>query len=195
MGGADRFMPRIKASSVVEHRAQQEEAILNATFDLLHELGAAPSLAQVAGRAGMARTSIYQYFKSPTELLQAAAREVYPRWFARVSGAVEAAATPTEAVLAYATTCIDLVAEGGHAVGTALASITPEPDLDEQAEQMHASARQPLVDALQRLGIAEPEPIADLVTAVIHAAGQMVEQGIEREKVHNHLRTMLGHLG
>lgn len=188
-------MPRISAPSVAEHRTLQERAIMDATFALLHEKSAPPTLAQVAQRAGLSRTSIYQYYKSPQDLLRAAAREVFPRWIARVTQATENAATPQDAVLAYAISCVDQVAEGGHAVGTALASFAPEGPLDDQAEQMHASARLPLIEALTQLDLANPLAIADLVMSVIHAAGQMVEQGIDRDTVHTHLRVMLGNLG
>ncbi|RWZ85370.1 TetR/AcrR family transcriptional regulator [Glutamicibacter sp. HZAU] len=188
-------MPRINAPTVAEHRRQQMQSIMDATFDLLHETAQAPTLAQVARQAGMSRTAIYQYFKSPQELLQAAAREVYPRWIARVREAVDSASSPREAVLAYAIACIDQVAEGGHAVGTALASLAPEEPLDEQAEQMHASARLPLTESLEKLGVDDPEAIAELVTSVIHAAGQMVDNGTSRDEAHQHLQVMLGHLG
>lgn len=188
-------MPRISADTVPGHRARRERAIMDATFELLHESGAAPSLAQVAERAGISRTAMYHYYSSAQELLRAAAREVYPRWLQRVTDAVERAPTPREAVVAYAIACIDQVAEGGHAVGTALASVDPEGPPDEQAQDMHASAREPLIGALQELGVDDPEAIADLVMSVIHAAGQMAENGVELPQVHRHLEVMLGHLG
>jgi AcrR family transcriptional regulator len=187
-------MPRINAPTVAEHRAAQQRAILDAADELLHETHHAPSLAQVAERAGLARTSIYQYFGSQKELLQALAREVFPRWTERIAGAVAAAPTPGEAVVAYAIANIELVAEGSHAVGTALANLDPEEDLDGQAQAMHAKAREPLVGALAGLGIADPDAIADLVTAVIHAAGRMIESGQDLDTVRGHLRTVLAHL-
>ena len=189
------MMPRISADTVPGHRARRERAIMDATFELLHELGAAPTLAQVAERADMSRTAMYHYYGSAQELLRAAAREVYPRWLQRVTDAVESAPTPRQAVVAYAISCIDQVAEGGHAVGTALASVDPEGPPDEQAQDMHASARQPLIGSLQELDVEDPEAIADLVMSVIHAAGQMAENGVELPKVHRHLEVMLGHIG
>lgn len=188
-------MPRISARTVTEHRAQKEREIMDATFELLHELGGPPSLAQVAERAGMTRTAIYHYYTSAHELLRAAAREVYPRWIARITEAVESAQTPREAVLAYAMACVDQVAEGGHAVGTALASLDPEGPMDDQGQDMHASARLPLLEALEQLHFEDPSAIADLVMSVIHAAGQMVEEGVALDSIHRHLRVMLGHLG
>lgn len=188
-------MPRINAPSVAEHRAQQECLIMDATFTLLQKSQTPPTLAQVAKQAGISRTAIYQYYKSPQDLLRAAAREVYPRWISRVTEAVDSAPTPQKAVLAYAYACVDQVAEGGHAVGTALASFTPDGPLDDQAEAMHSSARLPLLSALEALPVEDPSAIADLVMSVIHAAGQLSEQGTSLDAVHRHLDVMLGQLG
>lgn len=192
-------MPRINADTVAGHRAQRERDIMDATFELLHESGDAPSLAQAAERAGMSGTAIYYYYSSAQELLRAAAREVYPRWLERVTAAVNEAATPCDAVVAYAVACIDQIAEGGHAGGTALALLNPDDPLDEQAEDMHASAREPLLDALHQLELEDPDAITDLVMSVIHAAGQMVESGVELEDVHRQYpiwrRTSFSHRG
>ena len=49
--------------------------------------------------------------------------------------------------------------------------------------------------SLQELDVEEPEAIADLVMSVIHAAGQMAENGVELPEVHRHLEVMLGHIG
>ena len=189
------MMPRIDADTVPGHRARRERAIMDATFELLHETGDAPSLAKVAERAGLSRTAMYHYYSSAQELLRAAAREVYPRWLQRVTDAVESAPDPSQAVVAYAVACVDQVADGGHAVGTALASLDPEGPPDEQAQDMHASAREPLIGALKQLDVGDADAIANLVMSVIHGAGQMVESGVELPQVHRHLETMLGHLG
>lgn len=188
-------MPRINARTVAEHRAHKEREIMDATFELLHELGGAPSLAQVAEAVGMSRTAIYHYYSSAQDLLRAAAREVYPRWIAQVTEAVENAASPREAVVAYAKSCIDQVADGGHAVGTALSSLDPDGPPDDQAEDMHTSAQQPLIKALEELQVDDPPAIASLVMSVIHAAGQLLENGVDISDVHNHLEVMLGHIG
>src|SRR5699024_8926158 len=81
-------MPRISRSTVAEHRAARERELLDAAHALLLETGEAPGLSEVAARAGLARTSTYQYFGSRRELLQAMVRDIYPRWMQRVRGAM-----------------------------------------------------------------------------------------------------------
>lgn len=163
-------MPRIVEPTLVEHRAARERALLDAAHALLVETGEAPGLAEVAARAGLARTSVYQYFGSRQELLQAMVRDVFPRWTERVTSAMAAAGSTADQVLAYAVANLELVAEGAHAVGSALAALEPGELLDEQAARMHREIQEPLVRALADVGVAAPEQVAELVNAVVHAA-------------------------
>lgn len=185
-------MPRISQPTVAEHRAARERSLLDAAHDLLLETGEAPSLSAVAERAGLARTSTYQYFGSKQELLQAMVRDIYPRWVERVTGAVAAAPTVADSVLAYAVANVELVAEGAHAVGTALAALEPSEAIDQQAVRMHRDLQEPLIQTLTELGVESPEAIAELVNAVVHAATLQLEAGLDLDQVRNLLATMLG---
>lgn len=187
-------MPRISQPTVAEHRAARERALLDAAHELLMTTGEAPSLAEVAKTAGLARTSIYQYFGSKQELLQAMVRDIYPTWTRRISAAIEAAPTEADRVLAYAVANVELVADGAHAVGSALAALAPGEELDEQASRMHAEVQEPLVQTLARLGVDSPEQIAELVNAVVHGAAMMLDSGSDRAAAVQHLKTVLAPL-
>lgn len=185
-------MPRISAATVAEHRAAQERALLDAAHELLQETSEAPTMADVALRAGLSRPSVYQYFGSRQDLLQALVRDIFPRWTERVTGAMANAPTKADRILAYAMANVDLVAEGAHAVGAALAALTPGAELDEQATRMHRQLQEPLIETLTELGVTDPESLADMINAVVHAGTRMLESGQTREQVHSHLRTLLG---
>ncbi|HLV04842.1 MAG TPA: TetR/AcrR family transcriptional regulator [Actinomycetaceae bacterium] len=185
-------MPRIIAPTVAEHRAARERALLDAAHAILLETGEAPGLAAVAERVGLARTSVYQYFRSRRELLQAMVRDVYPRWVERVAAAMGAAPTTADQVLAYAAANVELVAEGAHAVGSALAALDPGEALDAQAMQMHRELQEPLVAALESLDVESPEEVAGLVNAVVHAATVLLESGRSPAEVLDRMVVVLG---
>src|SRR5690606_7315181 len=185
-------MPRISAATVAEHRAARERALLDAAHAILLETGEPPSLAEVAGRAGLARTSAYQYFGSKEELLQAMVRDVFPRWTERIRAAMTAAPTDADRVLAYAVANVELVDEGAHAVGSALASLQPGEVLDEQAARMHREVQEPLVAALTSLGVEAPDDVAGLVNAVVHGATLLLESGQSLDAAVARLATVLG---
>lgn len=187
-------MPRITAPSVAEHRAAQERRLLDAADALLRETGEAPTLAQVAERAGLARPSIYQYFGSRQELLQALVRDVFPRWTEQIASAMRSAPTPADRLLAYARANIILVDEGSHAVASALADLAPGAEIDEQARLMHTRIQEPLVDTLSELGVEDPESVAQMINAMVHAGTRMLDAGQDVTQVVAHLETVLGPL-
>ncbi|MFC7759986.1 TetR/AcrR family transcriptional regulator [Catellatospora bangladeshensis] len=121
-------MPRIQAATVAEHRSLQRRALLDAARDILAS-GApeAPSLSAVAQRAGLARPSVYQYFRSREDLLEAVIADMFPRWSAFVGERMDGAPGAAEQVLAYADANLELVAQGEHAVMRGLAMAAPGP--------------------------------------------------------------------
>ncbi|MET3640116.1 AcrR family transcriptional regulator [Prescottella equi] len=177
-------MPRINAPTVGEHRAAQQRALLDAAREVLAE-GATdiPSFGEVAARAGLARSSMYQYFKSRQHLLEALIEDAFPRWSARVTAAMAHAGAPERRVLAYIDANLDLVAEGEHAIATALAQLAPGPEINAKSRAMHDDLYTPLSDALRELGASDVSAMSELINAVLHAATRQVERGEDVERV------------
>ncbi|QCQ93054.1 TetR/AcrR family transcriptional regulator [Rhodococcus sp. SGAir0479] len=186
-------MPRINAPTVGEHRAAQQRALLDAAREVLAE-GATdiPSFGEVAARAGLARSSMYQYFKSRQHLLDALIEDAFPRWSTRVAAAMADADSPEQRVLAYIDANLTLVAEGEHAIATALAQIAPGPELDAKSRAMHEDLYTPLSDALRELGVRDVAAMSELVNAVLHAASRQVERGEDLESVRRNAADLVG---
>ena len=56
-------MPKISAPSIVEHRELRRQQLISAALELaLGEGAEAVTVAAVAKKAGLARSSIYEYF-------------------------------------------------------------------------------------------------------------------------------------
>lgn len=184
-------MPRIKAATVVEHRAAQRRALLDAARTLLGETGDVPSLADVAARADLARSSVYQYFASRQDLLDAVVEDTFPRWSRRIVAAMADAGTPGQQVLAYVEENLQLVADGEHAVARALVAVTPEDALAARSGAMHEQLRTPVIAALREHGATDPEAMADLVNAVVMTGSRMIEQGADVVAVRRLVRDLL----
>ncbi|GGO82606.1 TetR/AcrR family transcriptional regulator [Nonomuraea cavernae] len=184
-------MPRIQAPTVAEHRAAQHRALLDAARQILAETGRPPTLTRVAARAGLARPSLYQYFRSSEDLLNALVEDVFPRWSARVAAAMEAAATPADRVLAYVLTNFELITEGEHALATVLAEVAPGEAVAEQSRAMHEQLLEPLVDALRHLGVPAVSETAEMINAIVFAGSRLIESGTELETVWESARALL----
>ncbi len=184
-------MPRINAPTVAEHRAAQQRALLDAARTLLARTGEAPSMAEVAALAGLARPSAYQYYKSRQDLLHALVLDVFPRWAQRVEEAMHAQPDPADRILAYALTNIALVAEGEHAVGSALAAVAPSEELNTQSAIMHSKLLDPLVGTLREMGSEDPAATAELINAIVHSANKLLESGLSQDAVNARVTELL----
>lgn len=184
-------MPRIQAPTVAEHRAAQHRALLDAARQILSETGRPPTLTQVAARAGLARPSLYQYFRSPGDLLNAVVEDVFPRWSARVAAAMDAAATPADRVLAYVLTNFELITEGEHALASLLAEVAPGDTVAEQSRAMHQQLLEPLVEALHHLGVRAVPETAEMINAIVFAGSRLIESGTDLQTTWESARALL----
>ncbi|NIJ10846.1 AcrR family transcriptional regulator [Saccharomonospora amisosensis] len=185
-------MPRISAATVAEHRARQRRAILDAAREIIAENGhGSPSLADVAKRTGLARSSVYQYFDSRDDLLTAVIADVLPRWADYVTARMQQAEDPGGRVLAYVSANLHLVATGEHAIARALAEVAPREPLAQSSRDMHNALLAPVVDALRELGASDPEAIAELIQSVVYAASRMVESGMPERSAVAHTSELL----
>lgn len=173
-------MPRIQAATVAEHRALQQRALLDAARALLAEPGRreGPGLGEVAARAGLARSSVYQYFGSRDELFDAVVAELLPGWAVNVQERMAGATTPGGKVRAYVESNLELVAAGDHAVLRGLAAVAPA-SLAHSSAVLHEQLRQPLEHALGEAGEDDPAGMSELVHAVVLTASRLVEEGRE----------------
>lgn len=185
-------MPKIQAATVAEHRAAQHRALLDAAHALLMERpDQPPTLAAVGARAGLARSSVYQYFASRDDLLGALVTEVFPRWSATVQQAMDDAGDPADQVLAYVRANLELVAAGEHAVARALTAIAPGDALARSSREMHDALLLPLVAALTDLGTPEPQVTAELVNGVVLTASRLIEAGHGASDAQDRTRELL----
>jgi AcrR family transcriptional regulator len=170
-------VPRIRAATVAEHRAAQLRALLDAGRAIIAETGRPPTLSGVAAGAGLARSSVYEYFTSADDLLGALVEDVTPRWKARVRAEVDEAGSAAGAVLAYIHANRAQVAEGEHAIIAALAAIAPGHVTGQRARAMHEALLEPLLEALEALGAPDVPVLAEQIDAVVRAGSRQIEEG------------------
>ena len=165
-------MPRIRAATVAEHHALQRRALLDAARALLAETPQKPSMGAVGRQAGLARSSVYQYFTSSDELLATLVAEIFPDWARQVLSRVDAATGPGERVWAYVEANLDLFASSERAVARALREVVEPHVLQGPMEEFHRRLQVPLRQALTDFGEPEPEAMAEHIDALIMQASR-----------------------
>ena len=187
-------MPRIQAPTVAEQRQRQERVILDAARSLLAASTQPLTLAAVGRKAGLPRSSVYQYFSSRDDLLAAVVADVFPEWARQVRERVEAVDTPGGRVWAYIVANVGLFASSEQAVARALAVAVDPHVLHGPMSAFHAELQAPLRAALADLGEPDPIAVAELVDLLIVQVSHELDQptGFEQERVLAMLRRLLG---
>lgn len=92
-----RAVPKISAESLEQHRAETTDRLIDAYSALVLERGyASVSLADVAAKAGLARTAIYNYFADREALLFAWTHREVQRGLAQLASDMAASQTCSE---------------------------------------------------------------------------------------------------
>ncbi|HET7902009.1 MAG TPA: TetR/AcrR family transcriptional regulator [Candidatus Nanopelagicales bacterium] len=177
-------MPRIDAPTVVEHHAQRRAALLAAAEELLAESGVdAVTPAAVGARAGLARSSVYQYFASGPAIIAAVVEDAFPRATEQLRAAMAAATTPERQVDAYVRTALALADDRTHRSLRALSAAELPEECRSRMDELHRAQTAPLVEALEEMDVADSALTARLVSGVVRAAAQAVAEGAPAARV------------
>lgn len=177
-------MPRISAPTVAEHRERVTAAIIASAREVLIDKGyAGMTLGEVAAKAKVARTSIYDYFVSREDVLLAVLEEDIPVWEKAVEVGIEGATDPRERVAAYVEALLKIAADGGME----LAAVSRHSNLSKfslkSLNEMVQGLAAPLAAALKELGQDDPGVASMLVLGIVDAAIWYIGQGHSPEKV------------
>lgn len=180
-------MPRISAPTVREHREAQRARLLAAARALLLEGGpGAVAFGPVADRAGLARSSVYEYFPSRDHLVAALVEAELPAWLDEVRSAMAGARAPLDRVEAFVRAQLDLFAAGKHRVGAALGGAgrsSPAGEVGRRAAENHQQVFALVRPALAELGVADERVVLRLLAACVGDAIRQLTSGAPRAAV------------
>ncbi|MDI2127497.1 helix-turn-helix domain-containing protein [Yinghuangia seranimata] len=177
-------MPKIRAASVAEHRAMQHAALLDAARALLDEGGfAALTFPALAERTGLARSSVYEYFRSRAAVVEELCAVDLPAWVAEVENAMAAVEDPAGKIAAYVHRQLELVGDRTHRVVVAISTGELDAGARERIRAAHGRIVELVVSALADLGHPDPMLVASLVQGMVDAAVRRIECGADGREV------------
>ncbi|MDI5967533.1 TetR/AcrR family transcriptional regulator [Streptantibioticus silvisoli] len=163
---------------MAEHRTMQRDALLDAARALLSEGGTeALTFPALAERTGLARSSVYEYFRSRAAVVEELCAVDFPVWAAEVSAAMEAADAAEGKIEAYVRRQLDLVGDRRHRAVVTIAAGELDAGAREKIRAAHGGLVAILVDALSELGHGEPRLTAMLLQGIVDAAVRRLELG------------------
>ncbi|GGW19904.1 TetR family transcriptional regulator [Streptomyces capoamus] len=163
---------------MAEHRSMQRAALLDAARSLLSEGGTdALTFPALAERTGLARSSVYEYFRSRAAVVEELCAIDFPVWAAEVAAAMERAESAEGKVEAYVRRQLALVGDRRHRAVVAISASELDPGAREKIRAAHGALVTMIGEALQELGHGQPRLTAMLLQGVVDAAVRRIELG------------------
>ena len=163
---------------MAEHRSKQRAALLDAARSLLSEGGTeALTFPALAERTGLARSSVYEYFRSRGAVVEELCQVDFPVWAAEVGAAMDGAGSAEGRVEAYVRRQLELVGDRRHRAVVAISASELDAGAREKIRAAHGGLVAMIVEALGELGHPEPRLGAMLVQGVVDAAVRRIELG------------------
>ncbi|MEU1464189.1 helix-turn-helix domain-containing protein [Streptomyces sp. NPDC005727] len=167
---------------MAEHRSMQRAALLDAARSLLSDGGTdALTFPALAERTGLARSSVYEYFRSRAAVVEELCEVDFPVWAAEVAAAMERAATPEGKVEAYVRQQLALVGDRRHRAVVAISASELDAGAREKIRAAHGGLVAMVVEALAEMGHEQPRLAAMLLQGVVDAAVRRIELGAAEE--------------
>lgn len=175
-------MPKIQAASISANREMRRQQLIGAALELAMGQGAqAVTVAAVAQKAGLARSSIYEYFASSADLIADLVIEELEYYEKRLAEAIKDATDPFEKLELWIAEGLRYVQDGRHMLVKSLNTVaTPDFRKDEIALG-HRKLIAPLREALSATGIKDLAGAGSFISSVTDAASVRIEAGNDAE--------------
>jgi AcrR family transcriptional regulator len=175
-------MPKIKAASLLENREFRRQQLISAALELAIAGGAeAITVAAVASKAGLARSSIYEYFASSADLVADLVLEELDYYTKRLADAVGSATDPYEKIELWIAESLRYVADGRHMLVKSLNTIDTPDFRKEEISLGHRKMLAPLRQSLIETGINDSQSAAAFLSGVTDAASIRIDAGNDAE--------------
>lgn len=187
-------MPKIDAPTVAEHHSRRRAALLEAGAALLAEQGVdAVTLGAVGTAAGLARSSVYQYFDSAPALLAAIVNDLAATAHQRLAQAGDGSATPWARIDAFVCAALDTSTDATHRSLAALESASLPAECRAHMRNLHQGVFEPLRQDLAELGDEYPDLSVQLIGGILNAASRALAEGAPREVVISRTLALIHH--
>jgi AcrR family transcriptional regulator len=171
-------MPRIETEKLAQHRDWRRNQLIEAAASIaLESGGSAVTVAAVAQRAGLSRTSVYEYFGSSADLVADLVLEELNEFAKYLQVAVSTTIQPIASISAWIEGALMYIADGRHLLAKALnASALPQERVA-AIGAAHRALLAPLVTALESIGIKDTQRALLFIQAITDASTKRIESG------------------
>jgi len=174
--------PKIQAATVVEQRQMRQRQLIDAALSIALESGAANiTVAAVAKRAGLARSSMYEYFSSSADLIADLVIEELALYQKRLAHAVKETQDPYQHIELWIAEALQYVVDGRHMLIKSLNAATIPEFRRDEISQGHRNLMTTISAPLQDIGLTDIRGAMSYLQNTIEAASVRIESGSDFE--------------
>jgi AcrR family transcriptional regulator len=175
-------MPRIETQTLAEHRDWRRNQLIDAAASIaLESGGAAITVAAVAQRAGLSRTSVYEYFGSGSELVADLVVDELNSFGQALNTAVADCIDAQCIVTCWVKAALTYIADGRHLLAKALNATAMPASRSAQIGVAHRALMAPLMKAVTELGVKDAQRALTFIQAITDASTKRIESGHDAE--------------
>ncbi len=177
-------MPKIETQTLSQHRDWRRSQLIEAAAAIALESGGeAVTVGAVAARAGLSRTSVYEYFASSADLAADLVIEELTSFGQELKEISAAGQTPTEAIDLWIEGSLQYIADGRHLLAKALNAIDLPRNRGAAIGMAHKALLAPLRSKLEELGVSDVNFAMTLIQSTTDGASRRIESGDDAELV------------
>jgi AcrR family transcriptional regulator len=177
-------MPKIETETLSQHRDWRRSQLIEAAAAIALESGGeAITVAAVAARAGLSRTSVYEYFASSADLAADLIIDELNSFAGELNKISAAGTTPSESVDLWIEGSLQYIADGRHLLAKALNAIDLPRNRSAAIGMAHGALLAPLRTQLEALGISDINFALTLIQSTTDGATRRIESGDDAELV------------
>ena len=175
-------MPRIETETLAQHRDWRRNQLIEAAAGIaLESGGSAVTVAAVAQRAGLSRTSVYEYFGSSADLIADLVLEELNNFAHYLRDAVAETEQPVESIAAWIQSALTYIADGRHLLAKALNATSLPQERTAAIGAAHRALLAPLVTGLTAMGVKDTQRALLFIQAITDASTKRIEGGHDAE--------------
>ncbi len=177
-------MPKIVTETLAQHRDWRRGQLIEAAAAIaLESGGAAVTVAAVAARAGLSRTSVYEYFASSADLAADLVIEELKLFADELAKISAEGRTSIESIDLWISGSLRYIADGRHLLAKALNAIDLPRNRSAAIGAAHGALLAPLRTRLEELGVRDVSFALSLIQSTTDGASRRIERGDDAESV------------
>ena len=177
-------MPKIETHTLAEHRDWRRNQLIEAAAAIALESGGeAITVAAVAARAGLSRTSVYEYFASSADLAADLIIEELKNFGDELASISAQGESAIESIDLWIEGSLQYIADGRHLLAKALNAIDLPRNRGAAIGAAHGALLAPLKSKLAEMGVSDINFALTLIQSTTDGASRRIESGDDAELV------------